>query len=460
MASVYKHKRKGDFWYAAWNGHNGERKTKCTLTTDKAAALRIAKKYETDAALRGDGVIDASQDRYATEGRRELSEHLADYTASLTAKSRDADYVRWNESRARLVIDKCKAKYAADLTPSAVQRAVGELRDGGASLATCNTYLRSIKGFTKWLARDRRTRTDELAYLELYNEATDRRLERRVLTADELERLYAAAAAYVGPRTAVSGPDREMLYRVAAGTGFRAGELRSLTLESFQIDADEPTITVEATHSKRRRTDVQPIRRDLAELLKPWLAGKPAGKPVFVNMPKNHTARMLRRDLAAAREAWIKDATGAELKRRQKSDFLSYRNDAGQVADFHATRHTYVSNIVASGATVREAQELARHSSPTLTIGRYAHAERGNLRRVLELGPNLGQRQGQRAGVEMVRNSAINGDATWPLDAAGENAKGGKKPRKTAENAAKIIAEGTGLEPATPCGAPHFQCGR
>src|SRR5690349_21517505 len=91
-------------------------------------------------------------------GRRELSEHLDDYTAGLTAKNRDADYVRWNESRARLVIDKCKAKYAADLTPSAVQAAIGELRDGGASLATCNTYIRSIKGFTKWLARDRRTR--------------------------------------------------------------------------------------------------------------------------------------------------------------------------------------------------------------------------------------------------------------------------------------------------------------
>ena len=24
----------------------------------------------------------------------------------------------------------------------------------------------------------------------------------------------------------------------------------------------------------------------------------------------------------------------------------------------------------------------------------------------------------------------------------------------------KFQAEGTGLEPATPCGAPHFQCGR
>src|SRR5262249_1148517 len=149
----------------------------------------------------------------------------------------------------------------------------------------------------------------------------------------------------------ISGPDRAMLYRVAVGTGFRAGELRSLTPESFDLVREPATITVEATHSKRRRNDVQPIHNDLAARLRLWLADKPNDERVFGNMP-NETARMLRTDLRAARQAWIKQAKGdAERERREKSDFLTYVNAAGERFDFHAFRHTYISAIVNSGAS-------------------------------------------------------------------------------------------------------------
>jgi len=77
------------------------------------------------------------------------------------------------------------------------------------------------------------------------------------------------------------GPDRAMAYRVALGTGFRAKELRSLTPASFDLDADPPTVTVTAGYSKRRRQDVQPIRPDLAELLRPWLAKYGRDEPPF-----------------------------------------------------------------------------------------------------------------------------------------------------------------------------------
>lgn len=46
-----------------------------------------------------------------------------------------------------------------------------------------------------------------------------------------------------------------MLYRVASGTGFRANELRSITPESFDLDADPPTITLAAASRKRHRAD-------------------------------------------------------------------------------------------------------------------------------------------------------------------------------------------------------------
>ena len=66
MASVYKRggpRAKGP-WLTSWIDHTGERKTISTRTTDKATALRIAAKYEADAALRRDGVVDPALERY------------------------------------------------------------------------------------------------------------------------------------------------------------------------------------------------------------------------------------------------------------------------------------------------------------------------------------------------------------------------------------------------------------
>lgn len=80
------------------------------------------------------------------------------------------------------------------------------------------------------------------------------------------------------------------------------------------------------------------------------------------------------------------DALTAEA---EPSDFLAYRDADGRVADFHSTRHTYISGIVAGGAPVKTAQELARHSTPVLTIGRYSHARLHDLTGALDALPSV-----------------------------------------------------------------------
>ena len=52
---------------------------------------------------------------------------------------------------------------------------------------------------------------------------------------------------------------------------------------------------------------------------------------------------------------------------------IPFRDSAGRVVDFHALRHTYITNVVRSGASVKVCQELARHSDPKLTLGIYTH---------------------------------------------------------------------------------------
>jgi len=234
-----------------------------------------------------------------------------------------------------------------------VQRAVGELRgedETGLSLQSCNHHLRGIKQLTRWLWRDKRVREDALAHLSGFNVALDRRHTRRILSEDELAALISAADH--GPVVwGMPGRDRSVLYCLAAGTGFRANECRSLTPESFKLSTQPAMVTVEAGYSKHRRRDEQPIRQDLADLLGPWLAEKPAGKPVFGLRDK--PAKMLKVDLEAAG--------------------IPYRDVAGRVFDFHALRHQYISAVVRSGASVKVCQDLARHSDPKLTMNVYTH---------------------------------------------------------------------------------------
>ena len=249
------------------------------------------------------------------------------------------------------LIELARARKISDLTPSRVQAALKGVRDEGASLRSVHHYTRVIKGFSRWLWRDGRVREDALAHLTSLNPDADRRHERRALTPEEQGRLIRAAEA--GPVVLkLTGTDRAALYRLALGTGFRANELRSLTPEAFHLDGETPTVTVAAAYSKRRRDDVQPIRPDLAEALRPWLASKAPGRPVFGNLTK-HTNLIIQADLKAAG--------------------IAYRDGSDRVADFHALRHSFITALAMSKAPVKVIQSLARHSTPTLTLGVYAH---------------------------------------------------------------------------------------
>ena len=72
-------------------------------------------------------------------------------------------------------------------------------------------------------------------------------------------------------------------------------------------------------------------------------------------MPDRHnSAKMFKADIAAAG--------------------LVYRDDAGLVGvDFHALRHTFISNLARGGIHPKVAQALARRSTITLTMDRYSH---------------------------------------------------------------------------------------
>ena len=267
-----------------------------------------------------------------------------------------------------------------DLDAAAAERWLAGRRrlaktDGGFGPATSNHYRKSLVAFGNWLVKARRTPENPFRFLPKVNAAVDVRHRRRPLAAEEFARLLAAARAGRAFR-GLAGPDRAALYTVAGMTGLRAQELASLTPRSFTLEAETPVVAVEAAYSKHRRRDEVPLHPARVGELRAWLAGKPAGDPLRPGNWAKHTSAvdLIKRDLGAARAAWIAEAgTPGEKDRRAASDFLTYRTRGGEVADFHALRHTFVTNLVAAGVMPKEAKELARHSTITLTMDRYAH---------------------------------------------------------------------------------------
>lgn len=118
---------------------------------------------------------------------------------------------------------------------------------------------------------ERRAMESPVAHLRGVNVKIDRRHDRRVLEPDELRRLLECT--HNGPtRFGMTGPERAVLYRVAAESGLRANELRSLKVSSF--DFNRCNVTVGAVVSKHREQDEIPLRADTITLVKNLLSGK------------------------------------------------------------------------------------------------------------------------------------------------------------------------------------------
>jgi len=347
---------------------------------DRDAAVRLAAEIEERVRLRRAGLLDPSQERHAEAARRPVAEHAAAFAAYLSHLNNTPKHVRMVRRHLDAILGRARVSRLSDLRCDRVMQAIAGLRKGEpyegqpqkpASLATCNAYLRSIKSFSLWLHRQGLAAEHALAGLRLYNAETDRRHIRRLLSVEELRWLIDVTAGYTLPSHQTAGPVRAMCYRLASCTGYRAKELKSLTTDCFELDAAPPVVRINAGNSKRRRADTQPLPAAFVDVLRGWLAGFRPGARVFASIAGN-TARMLRSDLEAARAAWLKTAeTDAQRDEMEQTDFLKYEDRHGHKADFHSLRVAYVTMLSASGADPKSLQQLARHSSPGLTMNVY-----------------------------------------------------------------------------------------
>jgi integrase len=409
-------------WYGRYTDGAG-RSHRVPLSESKGTARRMLAKLAGDSQLAGVGITDP----FAEHRARPLLEHLEDFRSYLAAKGNVPEHVAKTEAQCRAVLEGCKFVHFEDVQPSAVVEFLAKLRRGdgsgaevrkewytvedlagllgisgasvrrmarrgqlagegkgqeqryhrevvkpllerrgqGVGAQTSNHYLAAIKSFSKWLVKDRRCAVDPLAHLSRVNPDVDLRHPRRALR-EELFGQFIEATGAGKEFRGLSGPDRLVLYTLAAQTGFRASELGSLTPESFFLGSDapvvtdalaagRPTVTVAAGYSKHRREDVQPLRSDVAEMMRQYLTGKVPGKPVWPGAWTEAGAEMVRLDLQAAG--------------------IPYQDAAGRFFDFHALRGQFISALAAGGVHPKVAQVLARHSTINLTMDYYTHLD-------------------------------------------------------------------------------------
>ncbi len=366
-------------WYGEYR--DSQQKTRrVALAVDKMVAQAKLNEFVRQVERRSAGLFDPFEEH----GKKPLKEHFADYKGFARAKGNSDEHVKIAQARLRRLADGCGFEWLAQIEGPKVALWLANQRTTNKrfSAQTSNFYLDTFKYFCNWLVTHERLPRNPLATLKRVNIEVDRRHDRRSLGDDEFQRLLTAAEK--GPSIqGLSGPDRAMLYLLASWTGFRRRELASLTLGSLDLDAKTPVLRLRAAYSKRRREDAVPLHAYLVERLRAWLATRPKSgteQTLFaLQTPSGEyrrTSIMMRKDLAAAREAWLaEDISVDERELRSKSGLLKYQNEAGLFADFHANRHTFISNLCRAGISLTVAQKLARHSDPRLTANRYTHLE-------------------------------------------------------------------------------------
>jgi integrase len=293
-----------------------------------------------------------------------LTEHLEDFRGALLAKENGQGYADQVKSTVVLIFTECGFKMWSDIDANKVYTFLADLRgENGIGQRTFNYYLKLCKEFCKWLCKERRATTNPLEHLSCVTQ-TEKRRQRRALTLDEQHKLLEAAESGATHHN-MTGDERRLVYTLALQTGLRANEIRTLTVASF--DFTENTVTLQGAYTKNKKTAVIDLKPETAAELKTFLAGKMPNTRVFA-MPVQ-PAKIMRIDLKAAG--------------------ISYKDEAGQFADFHSLRHSFITNLARSGVHPSDAMALARHSTITLTMNFYTHTKRESLRKILNEQPDL-----------------------------------------------------------------------
>jgi len=274
-----------------------------------------------------------------------LDDLLEMYEKDMRRERLSSQHIGQKRRQLEGLFSEARASTVRGLTEETITGALSELSH--LAPRTQNDYRAATHKFFVWLLKKRRWDRNPVENIPVVVEDDDPR--RRPLRPEELRSLLG-----------VSPPHRRLVYLVAANTGLRRGELRSLSCEAGwqRVDLDAKLITVPSSLSKNRKWVQQPIPSSTVEEWRNWLLNPLADVPgrspriqrCLAPLPPIPTKRTFARDAAKA---------GIEL--------VSARGDVV----FHSLRGTYITGLFRAGVSPAQVQTLARHADISTTLKYY-----------------------------------------------------------------------------------------
>ena len=169
--------------------------------------------------------------------------------------------------------------------------------------------------------------------------------------------------AKVGPeireRLEALGRERALIYKTLVLTGLRKAELASLTVGQLHLDGPAAYVELDAADEKNREGNAVPIRADLADDLRSWLADKLADVRKAAKRPASPSRPDCRGRHAAVH---VPDGLVRILDRDLRLAGIPKRDDRGRTLDVHALRTTF-GTLLSKGGVPSARTGSSRHAA-------------------------------------------------------------------------------------------------
>ena len=340
-----------DTWTAQFTDEHGKMQRVSTKTTVRSVAEKLLTRYQTEVDRIRTGV--ATRDELSKVHFRlvTLEKALEQFRTKMVAAGNTPKHIKATNNGILLVCEATGIDSLTDIRRETIERWIAdEVEKKNLAPRTINGYLTAIKSFVQYLVDIELLPKHPLKSVQKLNHEIDVRKKRRAMTVDEVERLLQVAAVLGRKSNKWNPGERVLIYRLLLGTGLRSTELSLLVPN--QIDFERCRLTIEAAKTKNKKSGILPVRPDLVQSVKAWVAehGIQSHERIF-----HYEARLLC-------DAFYRDLEAAGIERK---------NPDGRCLDIHALRKTFGTMLARAGVPLTTTQRLMRHSSPVITAKLY-----------------------------------------------------------------------------------------
>jgi integrase len=341
-AYVFRPKRRKNGKMVQWRTYSGRYRlpgqTKITTValhvSDKAVAEAKLRQLIRDIEQEEIGIVAPKRVRLAAEVS--LLQHINAYCDDLAGRQRAPEHIATIKARLTKLAGECDWKRLIDVTPESFQawRATQNWAP-----KTLNDYLAAGSALFSWLQKAGLVERNPLSSVGKSETRGKERRKRRAFTPDELGSVVAVAGEY---RTAIL---------TAYYTGLRRNELEQLEWGDLHTSTDGTFIIPRTSTTKNHETK---------RCYLPWWFAR---ELVGVKPRKASTGDRIF-PTGRIPSIW---AFRTLLKRAG----ISYRDDQGRQADFHALRRSLNTHLAQREVDPHTRKEIMRHSDIALTLDVY-----------------------------------------------------------------------------------------